>query len=325
MDKAVLVTGGAGYIGSHMTHALADRGECVVVLDNLSTGVRKNVNSKSHFVLGDVSDRELVHKIIRSHDIGAVMHFAGSVVVPESMEKPLLYYANNTAASLTLIEECVKNSVKHFVFSSSAAVYGEPVLVPIPEEATTRPTSPYGRSKLMTEQMLQDASRAHDFRFSVLRYFNVAGADLLGRTGQSTPSATHLIKRAVRVALGREPYLEIFGTDFATQDGTGVRDYIHVSDLIDAHLLVLDALRSGAASDVFNCGYRRGVSVLEIVHSIERVTGRQLPTRMASRRVGDISKMVADPSKLKRLLGWKSKYDDVDLIVRSALDWERGL
>ncbi len=323
--SSILVTGGAGYIGSHMTYALLDRDERVIVLDNLSTGIADLVSPEAEFVLGDIGDIRLVRSVIRRFDIGAVIHFAGSIVVPESVADPLKYYANNTAASRALIEACVTEGVHQFVFSSTAAVYGIPDVAIIPEETSQRPINPYGRSKLMTEWMLADAAHAHGFRYVALRYFNVSGADPRGRTGQSTPNATHLIKRATLAALGRVPRLDIFGTDYPTPDGTGVRDYIHVSDLIDAHLKALDALRRGAPSDIFNCGYGRGLSVREIVAAVERASGRSVPTREAPRRAGDPAIVVADSSKLKRELGWLPRYDDVDLIVTSALDWERRL
>jgi len=319
----VLVTGGAGYIGSHMTYALLDRGEQVVVLDNLSTGVRALVGEKAEFVAGEIADQALVRELVRKHGIDAVIHFAGSIIVPESVEQPLRYYANNTVASRALIEACIEAGVGNFVFSSTAAVYGMPDVSLVREDTPQHPINPYGRSKLMTEWMLADASKAYDFRHVVLRYFNVAGADPQGRTGQSSPRATHLIKRASQVALGREPYLEVFGTDYPTPDGTGVRDYIHVTDLVAAHLLALDALRGGAKSATFNCGYGRGLSVRDIVNAVERVSGRKLTIREAPRRAGDPPMLVADSTKLKQTCNWKPQYDDVDVIVRSALEWER--
>src|SRR3954468_9916344 len=268
---AVLVTGGAGYIGSHMTYALLERGEDVVVIDNLSTGIRDLVSPKAAFVQGDVADKALVKDVLKRHGVDAVIHFAGSVVVPESVERPLFYYQNNTAASRNLVEACVEMGIHHFVFSSTAAVYGMPGDGIVTEATLPDPINPYGRSKLMTEWMLADVSRAQDFRYVALRYFNVAGADPAGRTGQSTPRATHLIKRACQAALGRIPRLDIFGTDFPTPDGTGVRDYIHVMDLVDAHILALTSLRQGGRSEVYNCGYGRGLSVREIVRSVEEV------------------------------------------------------
>ena len=321
--SGILVTGGAGYIGSHMTYALLDRGERVVVIDNLSTGVRSLIADEAYFVEGDVSDQPLVRRILREHEIEAVIHFAGSIVVPESVRDPLSYYCNNTVASHALIDACVKEQVRCFVFSSTAAVYGMPEVPMVTEHTSREPINPYGRSKLMTEWMLQDAARAYDFRYVALRYFNVAGADPGGRTGQSTPRATHLIKRACQVALGRESHLDIFGTDYPTPDGTGVRDYIHVTDLIAAHLLALDALRSGTKADVFNCGYGRGLSVREIIDAVERIAGRSLPVKEAPRRAGDPPMLVANSTKLKQTLNWAPRHDGVDSIVGSAIEWER--
>ena len=319
----VLVTGGAGYIGSHTVYALADRGEGVVVLDNLSTGVRALVSEKADFVAGDVSDRNLLRRIFNEKAIESIIHFAGSIVVPESVEQPLRYYANNTIATHGLLEEALRAGVSKFVFSSSAAVYGATDADTLPEQANLNPASPYGRSKLMTEWMLEDASRASALRYIALRYFNPAGADPAGRTGQSTPKATHLVKRAARASLGRIPHLDIFGTDYPTRDGTGVRDYIHIADLATAHLLALDALRKGIASDVFNCGYGHGTTVREIVAAVERVSGKKLPVREAPRRAGDVASLVADPRKIIATLKWQPRHDDLDEIVRSALEWER--
>ena len=322
---SVLVTGGAGYIGSHMVHALLDRGEDVVVLDNLSTGVRELVNEKARLVVGDVGNGELTRKILREHRVDAVIHFAGSVVVPESVEKPLLYYANNTAASLSLIDACVAEQVRNFVFSSTAAVYGASKEPKVAENSLQEPINPYGRSKLMTEWVLADVTRAYDFRYTALRYFNVAGADPLGRTGQSTPRATHLIKRACQVAIGAVPHLDIFGTDFATPDGTGVRDYIHVSDLVAAHVLALEAMRKGAPSNVYNCGYGRGLSVREIVKAVEALTNRPLPVREGPRRAGDPPMLIADSTRLSRALNWQPNHAQIETIVGSALQWERRI
>ena len=321
----VLVTGGAGYIGSHMVLALLDRGDQVVVIDNLSTGLRGLVNNKAHFVLGDVGDSALVSRTLREHRIGAVIHFAGSVVVPESVANPIRYYENNTAVSLSLIKNCVDEGVGNFVFSSTAAVYGAVKQPKVTEDSDKTPINPYGRSKLMTEEILADVARAHDFRYTALRYFNVAGADPLGRTGQSTPKATHLIKRACQVALGRVPYLDIFGVDFPTSDGTGVRDYIHVTDLVDAHLLALKALRGGANSNVYNCGYGRGLSVRDIIKAVEKTTGESLAVREMERRAGDPPMIISDPTRLCQALGWRARHADIDAIVSSALAWERRL
>ena len=321
--SSVLVTGGAGYIGSHMTYALLDRHERVIVLDNLTNGVRAQVAEGAVFVQGNAGDAALLRKLIAEHAVRDVIHFAGSIVVPESVAEPLRYYANNVLQSHALLEACVQSGVERFIFSSTAAVYAEYAKQPIAESEIKDPMSPYARSKLMTEWMLEDVSRASGLRYVALRYFNVAGADPKGRTGQSTPRATHLIKRASQVALGRVPHLEIFGTDYPTEDGTGVRDYIHVTDLIDAHLLALDALRAGQTSDVYNCGYGRGHSVREVVRAVERVTGASLPVREAPRRPGDPAALIADPSKIKRVLHWTPHHDDLDEIVRSALAWER--
>ena len=322
---SILITGGAGYIGSHMVLAALERGDDVVVLDNLSTGVRALVAERAHFHQGFVGDQALLRRLFQYYSISAVIHFAGSIVVPESVAKPLAYYANNTMASRSLIEACVNCGVKQFIFSSTAAVYGLPKHNPVGEQDGAAPINPYGRSKLMTEWMLEDAARAHDFRYVALRYFNVAGADPAGRTGQSTPNATHLIKRACQVALGRIPTLDIFGTEFRTPDGTGVRDYIHVSDLVAAHALALDHLEQGGASTVLNCGYGHGFSVREVVDAVSRVVGKTIPTREAPPRPGDPEALVADSSKLQTQFGWRPAYDDLQEIVASAYEWERRL
>jgi UDP-glucose 4-epimerase len=322
---AVLVTGGAGYIGSHMVFALVDRGENVVVLDDLSTGNRGLVASGVDFVEGDAGDQVLVQKLIAEHGVDAVIHFAGSIVVPESVAKPLAYYANNTVVARNLIEACIESQVRNFIFSSTATVYAGESDKPLSENLPTGPISPYGRSKLMTEWMLEDASRAYDFRHVALRYFNVAGADPRGRTGQSSPRATHLIKRACQVALGRVAHLDVFGTDYPTADGTGVRDYIHVSDLVAAHALALEYLRNGGAATVMNCGYGHGSSVREVIGALERVTGRKLPVQESPRRAGDPPWLIADSSLIRTTLNWMPAHDDLDEIVRSALAWESKL
>jgi UDP-glucose 4-epimerase len=320
---SVLITGGAGYIGSHMTHHLLEAGEDIVVLDNLSTGVEKNLPKNIAFARGDIADPALVSKLIDTHRIDSVIHFAGSVVVPESVEKPLDYYANNTSGARTLIETCVRHGVANFIFSSTAAVYGTPKTLPVSEDSPTIPDSPYGRSKLMTEWILKDTAAAHPLKFGVLRYFNVAGADAQGRTGQSTPRATHLIKRACQVATGQAPHLTIFGTDYDTPDGTGVRDYIHVSDLVDIHQSVLNHLRKGGDSLLINCGYGRGFSVRQVAATVERIAGRKLKIEEAPRRPGDMASVVANTTKLSKILGWKPKHADLDTIVTTALAWER--
>ena len=319
---SILVTGGAGYIGSHTAYALLDRGEDVVVLDNLSTGMRAHVGTKAAFVEGDVRDQALVRDTIANHKVDAVIHFAGSIVVPESVQKPLAYYENNVVGSRALLEACIAAGMRQLIFSSTAAVYAEDAPQPLAEDAVKAPISPYARSKLMTEMMLEDVARAHDFRYAILRYFNVCGADPDGRTGQVSPIPTHLIKRAVMVALGRIPYLDIFGTDYPTADGTCVRDYIHVTDLANAHLLALDALRAGAAPTSYNIGYGRGLSVRDVVAAVERVIGRPLPKQTAPRRAGDVPSLIADPGRI-RALGWTPRHDDIEDIIRSALDWER--
>jgi UDP-glucose 4-epimerase len=319
---SVLVTGGAGYIGSHVVYALLDRGEDVIVLDNLSTGNRAHVSAQVPLVEGDIADMPLVRDLLVRHDVTAVLNFAGSIVVPDSVADPLAYYDNNVVKSRALIQACVETGVKQFIFSSTATVYAADARQPLAEDEHKAPISPYARSKLMTEWMLEDVSRAHDFRHIVLRYFNVAGADPEGRTGQSTPKATHLIKRAAQAALGRVPHLDIFGTDYPTADGTGVRDYIHVADLAAAHLLALDTLRSGAPSATYNCGYGRGLSVRDVISGVERVIGRSLPVLEQARRPGDPPVLIADPARI-RALGWTPQHDDLDGIIRSALAWER--
>jgi UDP-glucose 4-epimerase len=320
---AALVTGGAGYIGSHAAHSLAERGETVVVLDNFASGSRRFIPSSAHVVEGSIGDFGLVRRTLSDHRIDAVLHFAGSISVPESMADPLEYYRNNTANSGVLIKACVDSGVNQFIFSSTAAVYGNTDMVPVKETAPTRPLNPYGRSKLMVEWMLTDAARAHRIRHATLRYFNVAGLDAQGRAGQPARQVPHLIKRAAQVALGYAGYLEIFGTDYPTRDGTGIRDYIHVTDLVEAHLLALDHLRNGGDSAVYNCGYGTGSSVLEVITAFERITGKVLPTCKSERRAGDVACVVADSSKLSDKLGWTPQYNSLDLMVKSALDWER--
>lgn len=322
---SVLVTGGAGYIGSHMVLALADAGENVTVLDNLSTGVRTAVDTRAELVEGDIGDAELVRSTIKRKNITDVVHFAGSIVVPESVSDPLKYYANNTAKTRSLIECCVKENVPRFVFSSTAAVYGSPEQVPVTEDVQLNPMSPYGRSKLMSEWMLQDVSAAHELNYVVLRYFNVAGADPAGRSGQSTKDATHLIKVAVQTALGIRDHMKIFGDDYATLDGTGVRDYIHVSDLISAHEAAVKYLRSGGNSLTANCGYGHGSSVKQVIDAVERVAGKKIDARLDARRAGDPAEIVADAGLAQRILGWTPEHDDLDEIVRDAYRWESKL
>jgi UDP-glucose 4-epimerase len=322
---SVLVTGGAGYIGSHMVLALLDAGEDVVVIDNLSTGFRWAVPSQTKFIAGDAGDHDLLFRLFLTNPIDAVIHFAGSVVVPESITDPLGYYGNNTCKSRTLIETAVKSKVPHFIFSSTAAVYGTPEKNPVAEDARPAPISPYGTSKLMTELMLRDAAQAHDLRYVALRYFNVAGADPLGRSGQSTARATHLVKVACEAALGERPYLEVFGTDYPTPDGTCIRDYIHVTDLVGAHLDALRYLRAGGMSDVINCGYGSGFSVLDVIASVKRVSQNDFPVRLGPRRAGDPAALVAKVERVGEVLGWKPKLDRLDTIVSHALAWEKRL
>jgi len=322
---SVLVTGGAGYIGSHMVLALCDAGEQVTILDNLSTGLRSAVDDRAVFVEGDIADQDLVRKIIRDNGVSAIIHFAGSIVVPESVADPLKYYSNNTAKTRSLIETCVEAGVSHFVFSSTAAVYGTPEKVPVTEDATLNPMSPYGRSKLMTEWMLQDIAHASDLKYAILRYFNVAGADPNGRSGQSTKDATHLIKVAVQTALGIRDHMSIFGEDYPTSDGTCIRDYIHVSDLIAAHEAALHHLREGHESVIANCGYGHGSSVKQVIDAIERVTNRKIDARMDERRAGDPAEIVADATTAREVLGWKPAHDDLEEIVRHAYEWESRL
>lgn len=321
----VLITGGAGYIGSHMVWELLDSGESVVVIDRLSTGFEWAVPAEAKLIVGDIADQHLVRDTIERNYVDAVIHFAGSVVVPDSVRDPLAYYENNTSKSRTLIEAVVKSNVKNFIFSSTAAVYGDGGLEPVTEETVLLPQSPYGVSKLMTEWMLRDTAAAHDFRYTALRYFNVAGADPKGRSGQSTRGATHLIKVACETALGKRPYMEIYGHDFPTPDGTCVRDYIHVSDLVAAHRLALDRLRTGASCIVANCGYGRGYSVRDVIESVERVHGRPIDARLTDRRAGDAASVVANSARARKDLGWEPRFDNLDVIVETALAWEKGL
>ena len=318
----VLVTGGAGYIGSHMVLDLLDLGESVVVLDNLSTGFRWAVPTNATLVVGDVGDQDLVRSIVRKHGVKAIIHFAGSIVVPESVADPLGYYHNNTVKSRALMEVAVEMGIEQFIFSSTAAVYGNPSEVPVREDAELKPMSPYGSSKLMTEIMLADVARAHNFRYVALRYFNVAGADPQGRTGQSTPNATHLIKVACEAALGKRPCIEVFGTDYPTEDGTCIRDYIHVTDLVRAHRAALRHLRDGGGSEIFNCGYSKGFSVLEVIDAVKRVSGADFEVRNAPRRAGDPAAIVAASEKIRVHLGWRPELDKLETIAAQALAWE---
>ena len=322
----VLVTGGAGYIGSHAVLALKDAGHNPVVIDNLTTGFRWALPTDVPFYEGDIANEKLVARIISEHRIGAIMHFAGSIIVPESVENPLKYYRNNTANSRSIIESAIMGGVKHFIFSSTAATYGIPAVSPVREDTPTLPINPYGLSKLMTEFMLRDVAAAHDFNYCALRYFNVAGADPQGRTGQSTAGATHLIKVAVETALGKRSHVSVFGTDFDTVDGTGVRDYIHVSDLAAAHVIALENLFADPAqSHTLNCGYGHGYSVLQVLDAVDRVTNLQIERKLEGRRAGDPDALISDNSAIKQRFGWQPKHDNLDVIVSDALQWERKL
>lgn len=320
----ILVTGGAGYIGCQTVIGLLDRQEVPVVLDDLSTGKSSAVPSGVPLIVGDVGDVELVTDLIRQHGIDVILHFAAKIIVSESILNPLDYYLNNTAKARALLEAAVRGGVRHFVFSSTAAVYGNPASQTVNEDSTPAPMSPYGRSKLMSEQMLRDASAAHGIGHVILRYFNVAGADPAGRHGQSTRNATHLIKVAIETALGRRPCMSIYGKDYPTPDGTCVRDYVHVSDLAEAHLVALDYLRSGGESRTLNCGYGRGYSVKEVIEAVKSVAGVDFEVHEADRRAGDPASIVADSARLVQL-GWKPRFDDLATIIRHAHCWEKNL
>jgi len=320
----ILVTGGAGYIGSHVACQLGERGESLVTLDNLSTGFRSAV-LHGDLVVGDTGDPALVSRLLRERGVDTVMHFAAHIVVPESVSDPLKYYRNNTCNTRTLLECCAEAGVRHFIFSSTAAVYGIPASGSASEDTSTCPINPYGWSKLMSEQMLRDLSAVTPLRHVALRYFNVAGADPGGRVGQSTPEATHLIKVACEHAVGKRDHVSIFGTDFETPDGTGVRDYIHVEDLAAAHLDALDYLRQGGISTTLNCGYGQGFSVREVLEMVARVSGRGLTIRTGPRRAGDPPRLVAIADRIRNTLGWQPHHDDLEDIVRTALAWERRL
>src|SRR5438477_2050482 len=318
----VLVTGGAGYIGSHMVLALVEAGESVVVIDNLSTGFSAFLPEGVPLFIGDAGDENLVEGVIEQHNVESIVHFAGSVVVPDSMRDPLGYYRNNTMTTRSLLNAAVKSGVNRFIFSSTAAVYGNPDQVPVPETAPTRPLSPYGSSKLMTEIMLHDVASAHGMNYVVLRYFNVAGADPQARIGLATVGATHLLKIAVEVATGQRAKIDVFGTDYPTPDGSCIRDFIHVSDLAQAHRAALSYLRSGGASVTLNCGCGHGHSVLETIEAVRRVSGRHFAVQYSARRPGDIMTMIADTSRIRATLDWIPQYDNLDAIAKHALAWE---
>jgi UDP-glucose 4-epimerase len=321
----VLVTGGAGYIGSHAVWALREGGRRAVVVDDLSTGNRDLIPGDVTLVIADAGDRGRIEALIGEYGCTAVMHFAGSIVVGESVDKPLAYYANNAGVTLNLIRACLAGGVKRFVYSSTAAVYGQPDRLPIGEDAPTRPLNPYGHSKLMAERMLRDAAQAHGLQYAILRYFNVAGADPKGRTGQSSQRPTHLIKRACQSVLGLGDGIEIFGADYDTPDGTCVRDYLHVSDLAEAHLAALSHLGGGGESVILNCGYGGGASVRQVLAAVEAEAGVKMNPRQADRRPGDAAELVADAKRIKAVLDWQPRHDDLRYIVRTALAWERHL
>jgi UDP-glucose 4-epimerase len=321
----VLVTGGAGYIGVHMLLALAEAGENAVALDDLSTGARWMAPDAKRLVVADVGDREVVMRLIRDVGVKEVIHFAGSTLVPESLQKPLHYYWNNTAKTIALLEACVACDIERFIFSSTAAVYGAPDHSPVNEASSINSISPYGASMAMSERVLADAAKAHDFSYTILRYFNVAGADPKLRAGQ-IGKPTHLVKVAAQIAVGaRKEKLQIYGADYPTPDGTAIRDYVHVADLADAHLAALARLREGGAPDVFNVGYGRGYSVSEVIDAFERATGAPLPHEIGPRRPGDPAQLIADTAAIRTELDWRPRYDEIDIIVRSAMDWERRL
>lgn len=321
----VLVTGGAGYIGSHTVRALADAGESVVVIDNLSTGFSHFLPENVPLFIGDAADENLVEGVIAQHGVGSIIHFAGSVVVPDSIRDPLGYYRNNTMTTRNLLNAAVRCNVSRFIFSSTAAVYGNPDFMPVPEEAPTRPLSPYGSSKLMTEIMLHDVATAHGMNYVVLRYFNVAGADPQARIGLATVGATHLLKIAVEAATGQRAKIDVFGTDYPTADGSCIRDFIHVTDLAQAHRAALAYLHQGGPSVTLNCGYGRGYSVLETIEAVRRASGRNFAVSFADRRPGDIMTMIADTTRIRATLDWTPQYNTLDTIARHALAWEEKL
>jgi len=321
-QQGILVTGGAGYIGSHVVRQLGEAGHRLVVLDNLSTGFKESV-LYGDLIIGNTGDQALVSQILKDHNIGAVLHFAANIVVPESVSDPMKYYGNNTCNTRNLLDCCQKAGVSHFIFSSTAAVYGIPDELPASEETPLVPINPYGTSKLMSEWMLRDLAAACDLRYVVLRYFNVAGANIEGQIGQSTPEATHLIKVACEVATGAREQVAIFGTDYPTEDGTGVRDYIHVDDLASAHLKALDYLRAGGESTTLNCGYGSGFSVRQVLDAVEKCHGSPIKIVEEPRRAGDPPALIAAASKIRETLRWQPQHNDLELITQTALDWEK--
>ena len=322
----VLVTGGAGYIGSHTSRHLLAAGHEIIVLDNLYSGHRWAVPKQAEFIEGDAGDQELLNKILNDYDIDAIVHFAGHIVVPESVEDPLKYYENNCTVTQTLARIAVTNGIQHMIFSSSAAVYGEPNELPVTESTLTKPKSPYGRTKLISEWLLEDVSRAFEkFNYVALRYFNVAGAALDGTIGQATPEATHLIKVAAELVMGKREQISLFGNDYPTHDGTCIRDYIHIEDLAAAHVSALRYLQTGGSSDVFNCGYGQGFSVKEVLDCVSEVSAQKLNIKHVERRAGDPAELIANNEKILAMLDWQPQYNDIKLICQTALDWERSL
>lgn len=321
---AILVTGGAGYIGSHVVSLLGETHKDIIILDNLSTGRKENLLF-GRLIVGDLNDPKILDQVFKENNIEAVLHFAGSIVVPESVENPLKYYQNNTENSFKLIQKCIEYKVKKFIFSSTAAVYGMPAGGVASEATPTNPINPYGRSKLMTEWMLEDTSKAHEFNYVALRYFNVAGASKTGKIGQSTPRATHLIKTAAEVVTNKREKMAIFGTDYSTKDGTCIRDYIHVDDLSQAHLDALSYLDKGGESQILNCGYGRGFTVKEVLTEVENIIQKKLNVELAPRRAGDAEELISKADRIKEVLAWTPKYNDLGYIVKSALDWEKKL
>ena len=325
-NNNILVTGGAGYIGSHAVLALNEAGYSVTVLDNLSTGLAEAVLSPAKLIVADLGNIEEVDKIFKNGQFSAVMHFAGSIVVPESIDKPLNYYENSIVNTISLLQAVERYQVPHFIFSSSAAVYGIPNTNPVTESSDTNPINPYGRSKLMAEWIIQDLAKISSwFSFGILRYFNVAGCDVKGRLGQNNPEATHLIKQACMAALGTRKEFQVYGNDYPTQDGTGIRDFIHVSDLAQAHLALLNSLENGGASQTLNCGYGYGYSVHQVVETMKKVSGVDFPITITPRRDGDPPEVVADVKQIMSITNWRPAYADLQLIIQSALDWEKKL